>query len=232
MKEKRRKLPGKRKDKMKINIREALRYLGAEDENGEIARRTEEKARELEYRMQPRYIFRVFPLVWQSEGALLPEAGVVLTGKLAQSMLAECDQAALLCCTLGAEFDRMLRAAQARDMADAVILDACGSAYAEAGCCEAEKEIGALHPGLYLTDRFSPGYGDLPLSTQPALLEALNARRLLGVWAGETFLMNPVKTVTAVIGLSARPQRARIRGCAFCAFRDNCAYRKRGTVCD
>ena len=40
-------------------------------------------------------------------------------------MLRECTQAALLACTLGAVFDARLRAAQARDMAKAVLLDGC-----------------------------------------------------------------------------------------------------------
>lgn len=32
--------------------------------------------------------------------------------------------------------------------------------------------------GLTLTGRFSPGYGDLPLTLQPALLERLQAYRI------------------------------------------------------
>ena len=134
-------------------------------------------------------------------------------------------------CTLGAAFDSLLRTAQARDMTQALYLDACGSACVEKGCDAAEREIAARHPGLYLTDRFSPGYGDLPLTVQPGLLRALNGEKRLGVCAGPSCLLNPMKSVTAVIGLSDRPQRARIRGCAFCALREGCAYRERGMTC-
>lgn len=47
----------------------------------------------------------------------------------------------------------------------------------------------------------------------------------------ESLLLNPVKSVTAVIGLSDRPQMARIRGCAYCRMRDRCALRKGGKHC-
>ena len=85
----------------------------------------------------------------------------------------------LMLCTIGAGFETLLRAASARDMAKAAMLDACGSAYAEAGCDEAEQAIAARFPEKFLTDRFSPGYGDLPLSLQPALCDALDSQRRL-----------------------------------------------------
>lgn len=77
-----------------------------------------------------------------------------------------CSHAALLVCTLGTTFDALARQVQARDFADALLLDGFGGAYVEAGCNAAEREIAAKLPGKYLTDRFSPGYGDLPLDVQ------------------------------------------------------------------
>ena len=84
---------------------------------------------------------------------------------------------------------------------------------------------------LHRTDRFSPGYGDLPLDLQPALCAALDAQRRLGLTVTDSLLLNPVKSVTAVIGLSPTPQPARIRGCGYCNFRENCQFRKEGTTC-
>ena len=101
----------------------------------------------------------------------------------------------------------------------------------EQGCGQAEREIAARFPEAYLTDRFSPGYGDLPLDLQPALCAALDAQRRLGLTVTDSLLLNPVKSVTAVIGLSPTPQPARIRGCGYCNFRENCQFRKEGTTC-
>lgn len=217
---------------MELDIGEALRYLGAGSRPPEELRRDmADVAEKLTRAVRPRHVYRVFPLSHTQEGAALEGSGVTLPGETARRMLEDCDQAVLLLCTLGAGFETMLRAQQVRDMARAVMLDACGSAWVEAGCGEAEREIRARFPGRYLTDRFSPGYGDLPLALQRDVCAALDGWRRLGVQVTESFLMNPTKSVTAVIGLSNRPQAARIRGCGFCAMAETCALRKGGKTC-
>ena len=217
---------------MKLDIMEALRYLGAGSSPPEVLRRDMEQiADQLTAAVRPRYAYRVFSTVHEERGVLLREAGILLTGRSAARMLAQCDQAVLLICTLGAGFETMLRAEQARDMARAVMLDACGSAWVESGCNAAEEELAARFPGRYLPDRFSPGYGDLPRALEPAICAALDAGRRVGVQVTDSFLMNPSKSVTAVIGLSDRPQQARIRGCAYCSMRETCTLRKGGKSC-
>lgn len=216
---------------MKPDLNEALRYLGAGQADKALRARVSACAERLTRQVQPRYTWRVCSLQKTAEGFLLPEADLLLTGSSAQTMLIQCDAAVLLACTLGAQFEALLRAEQTRDMAGAVILDACGSALVEAGCDQAEQELAQRLPDRFLTDRFSPGYGDLPLSLQPKLCSALDTGRRLGLYVTEHFLLNPSKSVTAVIGLSDRPQAARIRGCAFCAMRDTCTLRKGGKHC-
>jgi hypothetical protein len=217
---------------MKLDVLDALRYLGAGDCPPERARQEMvQVAAELTERLWPRYTYRVFSLDHRPEGILLKEAELLLPGMLAKDMLRGCGRAAVLVCTLGAEFDAMLRSGQVRDMAKAAMLNACGSALVEAGCNEVEKELAGRFPDLHLTDRFSPGYGDLPLSLQPGICAALDAYRRLGVAVSDTCLLNPVKTVTAIIGLADTPQPARIRGCERCALYETCSLRKGGNHC-
>lgn len=216
---------------MKPNIPEALRYMGAARPTEELYRETERLAARLSETLQPRYVYRVCRLEILPDRFRLEGTPVELAGATAAKMLAGCRRAALLACTLGSRFDQLLRAVQVRDMAQAVILDALGSSFVEAGCGAAEEELDALLPGLYRTDRFSPGYGDLPLSLQPELCAALDACRRLGLTVTKSLLLNPVKSVTAVIGLSDTPQPARIRGCAFCSLAETCALRKGGNTC-
>lgn len=213
-------------------IREALRYLGVKGQPDDALRgRLEALAAELRERVMPRHVLRVFDLR-REDGATLLGDDVRLQGERTGRMLAECERAVLMVCTLGAGFDAWMRTAQARDMAQAVLLDALGSAWVERGCDAAERELAARMPGMYLTDRFSPGYGDLPLGVQPEILVATDALRRLGVQATESFLMNPQKTVTAIIGIAEKPQPARVRGCAHCSMREACAYRKEGKTCE
>ena len=217
---------------MRLNIDEVLRYLGVRGEApAELRRRVERTAEEVADSLTPKYVCRAFPLAAAEQGIELRGSGVVLTGSLAGRMLADCNTAILLCCTLGLEFERRLRAVARRDMGEASVFDACGSAWVEAGCDAAEAKLAARFAPNYLTDRFSPGYEDLPLSLQPAVIACLDAERRLGVHLNERFLMTPSKSVTAVIGVSDQPQPARVRGCAACALREGCEYRKGGTTC-
>lgn len=204
---------------MELNMQEALRYLGAQSPDAALLTGLTALAEELQSRITPRF-------TW----ALTDTAELALPGQLAQRMLADCPRSAVLVCTLGAEFDRWMRQLSARDMARAVMLDALGSVYVEAGCDAAEDAIRARFPGKHLTDRFSPGYGDLPLDVQPRLLASARADRI-GVGLTPSLLMTPQKSVSAIVGIADAPQPARVRGCAHCALNKTCPYRKAGTTC-
>lgn len=216
---------------MDVNVAEALRYLGASGAPEELRRQVAQVGEELSRAVAPRYTYRVFSMEREGEAFVLPQAGITLSGRTARTMLSDCDQTALLCCTLGVGFTALLQAKQARDMAQAVILDACGSALVEGGCDAAQEELARRCPQRYCTDRFSPGYGDLPLDLQRPLCALLDTPRRLGVQVTDSLLLNPGKSVTAIVGLSDRPQAARIRGCAFCTLNQTCPYRKEGTIC-
>lgn len=219
-------------ERIHLDFAEALRYAGVRGEApAELLQKAAPLAERLEREAPPRWIFRVFPVERGPEGVTLSGSGVTLPGQTAARMLADCPQAALLACTLGARSEALLRAETARGMDRALLLDACGSALVEAGCNAAERDLAARFPGLYLTDRFSPGYGDLPLEVQPDICAALDAYKRLGIQLTGSLLMNPTKSVTAVIGISPRPQPARVRGCAVCNLREVCGLRKEGKSC-
>lgn len=210
----------------------ALYFMGAGENAPEsLHEQTAEIARSLIETVRPRYTYRVFELEFTGQEIHLQGTNIVLSGNTAGKMLAQCDSAVLLACTIGAAFDLMLRAEQVRDMAGAVILDACGSALVESGCDAAEDELSKRFSGKFLTDRFSPGYGDLPLALQPDICSALDSVRRLGLTVTESLLLNPVKSVTAVIGISQKPQMARVRGCDYCSMKETCELRKGGKSC-
>ena len=117
---------------MHVDIAEAMRYLGAESDAATEAL-VREAAAELEQRVQPRFVYRVLPVTASEEGAAL--ASLRLPGSMAARMLKDATHAAVLVCTLGAGFEALLRACEARDMARAVALDACGSAFVEFPAC-------------------------------------------------------------------------------------------------
>lgn len=201
----------------------ALRYLGMSAADDPACAELSAMKAALDGRITPRSVWRVWTL--DDQPALDVRASA-----LGHKMLADCSQAVVLVCTLGAAFDLEVRRLSARDMRRAALLDALGSAWVESACDAAEDEIRARFPGMHLTDRFSPGYGDLPLTCQPALMDFAGARRI-GVTLTDTLLMNPQKSVTAIVGLADTPQPARVRGCAYCNLRAACQYRKNGSKC-
>ena len=211
-------------------LSEALRYMQVGDAP-DIRAKAENTLELLRRVSAPRTLYRVFPLNKQEKDYELSGSGITLRGVSADTMLRDCHSAAIMICTIGFGFEMELRKAQARNMAEAVIIDACGSALVEEGCDEAEREIASALPGTFLTDRFSPGYGDLSLELQADISSALNAEKMLGVHLNDSLLFYPCKTVSAIIGIADEKQPARIRGCDYCSMRKSCVLRKRGGSC-
>ncbi len=212
-----------------IDRGQVLRYLGcrgAYDEalEKELLRWSETLRAEAE----PRAVWKLFPLLPDFS---LAGACFRLEGESVRALLKDCDQVILMAATLGNSVERLIRRTQAVDMAGALMLDACGSAAIENVCDNLCDDLVAGFAPRYLTDRFSPGYGDMPLSQQRELFAALDVTRRIGVTLTDSGLMLPQKSVTALIGVSDRPQTMRPRGCAACSLHDTCAYRKDGKHC-
>ena len=116
--------------------------------------------------------------------------------------LAGCHAIYLVCATIGAEFDALQRRTAAKSPSDAFVLQAIGAAAIEALMDETELEIRReLVAGETLVSRYSPGYGDYPLSEQQRLLTILDAPRRVGVSLTDALVMAPSKSVSAVIGV-------------------------------
>jgi cobalamin-dependent methionine synthase I len=81
-------------------------------------------------------------------------------------------------------------------------VQAIGAALIEKLMDEVEAEIRReLPPNESLVSRYSPGYGDFPLTAQRELLSLLDAPRKVGVSLTDTLLMVPSKSVSAIIGV-------------------------------
>ena len=103
-------------------------------------------------------------------------------------------------------------------------------------CCDEVNDAlrhMAEREGLYCRPRFSPGYGDCPLTAQRSIVDALNATRLIGLTVTPTSLLMPTKSVTAVIGLfDGEVHDAQSRPtCNICRMREHCRFRAAHTTC-
>lgn len=176
---------------------------------------------------EPRYTYRVFAIDRKNEAP-----HIAFVGEDVPNMLSECERVIFLAATLGHGLELAIRRAQVRDMSRAIVLDCCGSAAIEAVCDMAEQEIAAaIEEDIHLTDRFSPGYGDLPILLQHEFIHTVDAPRKIGLTVTNTHILTPRKSVTALIGIADKPQTKRFRGCAYCSMFETCAFRKAGKTC-
>ena len=139
----------------------------------------------------------------------------------------------VLAVTVGMGVEAELRRLSLTDHVAQVIFDAAATTAVEraADAAEASLVARAAERGLHCNWRFSPGYGDLPMETQPVLLAALDAQRQLGITLTPTLLMTPTKSVTAVVGMFEQPPATGHRSCKGCACFDYCQLRASGCPC-
>ncbi|WP_294753771.1 vitamin B12 dependent-methionine synthase activation domain-containing protein [uncultured Ruminococcus sp.] len=215
-----------------ISKAEAARYMGVKGEPdravSELLDRAEKQVRET---LRPKYVYLETDITITDEGVLLGAMSEPLTGEDIKRHLKGCSKAVLLAATLSQGADKLIRQAAVTDMAYSLALDCICSAAVEQVCDRAEEEIFAREAAPYRTWRFSPGYGDLPITIQRDVLLALNAQRRIGLTVTDSSLLIPSKSVTAVIGLSDVPIERGRRGCAICTMKDSCAYRLSGSTC-
>lgn len=215
-----------------LNTDEVLRYMGTPPERADAGLRAVVErcsARMLET-IRPRWAWKLYPLSFSPEGVQL-EGGPILPGQSLKDHLTGCDRAVVFCATLGARADTLIRQGQCADVLQALALDCCASAAVEQVCDRIEEELYGQFPGCYFPYRFSPGYGDLPLSVQGDLLDALDAHRRVGLCATGSHILTPRKSVTAILGVADHPIEQHKRSCVGCPARHGCQYRKSGGHC-
>ena len=152
-----------------------------------------------------------------------------------------CDRLVLMAVTLGPEVDELISETQGSKIALSVVIDCGASVMAEMATNLAEEQIRAeLASGdamasdgepVFMTSRFSPGYGDSPLEMQTQVLDLLDAQRQLGISLSKGFMMSPSKSVTAILGLADHPVTGRLATCEECVLKDKCPLRKEGKRC-
>lgn len=115
-----------------------------------------------------------------------------------------CREILLFACTAGAEMDRRISRAKLQSAAKGLLMHAIGAQQVEGGCDRLCRQLAEQFPDWQLTDRYSPGYGDLPLEMQRDVMEALDCGRTVGITLTDSLLMTPSKSVTAIIGMKEK----------------------------
>lgn len=212
----------------KTDPREAARYLGYHkvqpDET--ISAMIDDCIAEVEDAAVPRSIHERFPLLFSSDGTF-QIASLHLHSRSLQWNLAGCSEVFLFAATLGIAVDTLIKRAALMDSAKGAVMQAAAAAVIEAFCDEENDKIRieAESEGRYLRPRYSPGYGDLSLDCQRDFLYLLKAQKNIGLTVTDSGLMVPIKSVTAIIGISPDNSFCHRQGCEVCTKAD-CNFRR------
>ncbi|MDR1066175.1 MAG: hypothetical protein LBL35_01900 [Clostridiales bacterium] len=198
---------------------ETLRYLGysGQDISPDLEARIRAAMDECAGIAAPRKVWREFGY---SENGEVLGASLVLPGDDIKRRLKGCERVVIMAATLGVSVDAAISRYETTDLSYCVLLDAAATSMIEAACDEMEAEISA-RAGAFLGERYSPGYGDMPIEIQPRVLAALEAGKKIGLMCTPSFIMTPRKSVTAILGVS-KNKRPRGDKCSNCSMRDAC----------
>lgn len=133
--------------------------------------------------------------------------------------LSGCEKVICVAVTVGAAIEREINKKFERgEYLNSVLLDAAATAAVEQAADLMEKNFAAKFSkeGYKMRWRFSPGYGDWDLTAQEKLFKISGAEQI-GISLTSAMMLEPRKSVTAIIGLEKKGQETRGKGQGNCA---------------
>jgi len=130
---------------------------------------------------KPKYIDGIFPL---------DDCPIPLVGNDIARFLSGCKSVLVFAVTLGEDFDRQLRKVQLTSMSRAVEQDSLAGKILDDFL---DERVGKR--------RFSPGYGDFPLSVNRDIVTVLRASTKIGLCVTADYVLTPQKSITGVVAI-------------------------------
>lgn len=217
-----------------VDIAEVYRYLGFPKpvvlgERGGVPQETVELVAECLEQMRrvlrPQGVYEVFPVtvvpavqadtpacggsrLVHSQPPVVEFAGQRIESHALAKNLSGCDKVVLVAATIGPQVDVLIRRWTKVDASRAAVFQAAGAMFVESYLDSLNARIAsdAFADGFVLRPRYSPGYGDVPLSVQKLFFSLLPCTQRIGLTLTNALVMAPEKSVTAFIGMEAQPR--------------------------
>lgn len=220
-------------DRLKVPIEEVLRYLGYKGQELEkgLLDDINKIRKEAKAFFRPRHIYSFYEIIKKGKEIELVNTNVNFKGEDIYDLLKDSNKIILMAVTLGSDIERLTRKYEKISMRDALILDACATTAIEEYIDKLEENLKKeyLKEAENFTFRYSPGYGDLSLSSQRDIINILDCERKIGVNLSENLILFPRKSVTAILGIIKGKKKK--KSCVNCKNYKNCIYRKEGDIC-
>lgn len=184
---------------IEVNKRMALRFMGCRDDNISDAMEEiyEKCLREYYSVSELKAVYRKTSVTFKGGDVIGFDFGDIESESLCKN-LKGCKSAFVFAATAGQSVDRSFKRFGLSSKAEGMIFSCIASSGVECWCDYVNDVLAEKYK---LRPRFSPGYGDVPLSVQPEILDFVDAGRKIGISLTESFMMVPVKSVTAIIGI-------------------------------
>ena len=186
---------------LKYDLRETARYMGYKhgaEPSEAICELIEEAYKELCKVITPKYIYKEYDFIRTEDGIIID--GIEFKSKKLLNHLRNSTSVILFGATIGVGADTLVRKYSVTDVAMTSVVHCVGASLVENLCDIACEELKFTIKGEH-RPRFSPGYGELHISSQVDFFKLLPMTTQLGVTLSENYMMTPTKTVTAFIGV-------------------------------
>ena len=197
-----------------LNEREILRYAGAKEATDEINELITSCLMECRDAFEYKVCYRVFDTQLCDGRVILGSHSI--ESKSLCKLLETCPQTVVFGATVGHKIDRLILKNSVTSVSRAHILNAIGTERIEALCDRFCAEFSGA------SRRFSAGYGDLSIKAQQDIFSLLDLNRKIGVSLGDSLIMSPAKSVTAIFGIGSENADNK---CSLCSKRD-CDFRR------
>ena len=214
---------------MSVDPKETRRYAGLNKAPNFNNKTIQEACNEILYIAEPCGSWEVYDYDAQN-GIVLAEKPFQLEGKKVTQHLCHAKKVVIMAVTIGEtveeEIDRHFKEGE---YTLALLMDAAATTAVEQVADGLEKAIDQkiAMQGLVRRWRFSPGYGDWPIQCQHEMIKLAKGEKI-GLKANDAFILEPRKSVTAIIGLVPKTEDAKAekQSCKFCP-NPTCNFRTR-----
>ena len=203
---------------------EILRYAGVSRTYPEIDELLSTCISEIENKLEYKVCYIELPV--EIIGDVIDFSFAKTKSKDLAKNLNGCKSAIVFGATIGIEIDRLINKYSSISPSKSLMFQAVGTERIESLCDAFEAEVSndMKTEEKFIRPRFSAGYGDLSLEFQKDIFRILDCSRKIGASLNDSLIMSPIKSVTAVIGISDTVVDCKT-DCDICNKTD-CTYRR------
>ena len=170
-------------DKIEIDKKEVLRYL--EYKNQKIDKKLnfiiDDCIKLTKSKINPRYTLGVYSILKEKINdnyqIKFRDSELVIESKDLYKLLNNCNECIVLATTIGIDIEKEIKINSYSNLTKSIIIDACATTAIEEFCDKLQSNIELIlnKEGKYITNRYSPGYGDLNIDFNEIFINLLRA---------------------------------------------------------